>query len=353
MSSNYGPTVARTHGRPGRETRPKTLTVDVHNHVWSLEAEAFVKPHFDPSKVSMTRGAPDATKELMKRQAADRRPHQTDWKVRIAEMDKMGIDVQVISVVPSQMYPQLPLDVVVKSSSIVNDSLAELAANKPDRFVAIGTVPLPDGKAAAAELERCVTKLGFKGVQVPTNFGGKELSDPAHEPFWAKAEELGAVVFVHPSGFTHPERLSRFYLNNTIGNPLETTIAVHYLILDGVLERYKTLKVVAAHGGAFAAAYSGRMDHAWGARSDAHGDLPNPPTSYLRRIYFDSLVFTPHQLEYLVRTFGADRIMLGTDFPADMGEYEPLGHLASVDSFDAATREAVAGGNARRLFNIG
>ena len=352
MIEPYGPTAARERGRPGRETRPATVTIDIHNHVWSNEAEAFVKPHFDPSKVSITRMATEQTKAVQAKQTADRRPYQTDYRLRLGEMDKMGIDMQVISAVPGQMYPQLPLDVVVKSSAIVNDSLAAFAANRPDRFAAIGVVPLPDGQAAAEELERAVTRLGLKGVQVPTNFAGKELSDPAHEPFWAKAEALGAVVFVHPSGFTHPDRFTRFYLNNTIGNPLETTIALHYLILDGVLERYPNLKIVAAHGGAFAAAYSGRMDHAWGAREDAHGQLPHPPTSYLRKIYFDSLVFTPHQLEYLVRTFGADHIMIGTDFPADMGEYEPLEHLASVSSFDKATIAAVAGGNAKRLFNL-
>jgi aminocarboxymuconate-semialdehyde decarboxylase len=353
MIDPYGPTAARERGRPGRETRPKTTTIDMHNHVWSNEAAEFVKPHFDPSMVQITRGATEQTKAVQAKQAADRRIYQTDYKLRLGEMDKMGIDMQVISAVPGQMYPQLPLDVVVKSTAIVNDNLAAFAANRPDRFAAIGVVPLPDGKAAAEELERGMTKLGFKGVQVPTNFNGKELSDPAHEPFWAKAEELGAVVFIHPSGFTQPDRFARHYLNNTIGNPLETTIAVHYLIYDGVLERYPNLKIVAAHGGAFAAAYSGRMDQAWGAREDAHGQLPNPPTSYLRKMYFDSLVFTPHQLEYLVRTFGADKIMIGTDFPADMGEYEPLEHIASVGSFDQSTIEAVAGGNAKRLFNLG
>jgi aminocarboxymuconate-semialdehyde decarboxylase len=289
---------------------------------------------------------------LLRKQAADRRPQQTDWRLRLADMDAMGVDIQIVSPIPGQMYSQMPLDVVVKATSIVNDSLAAFVAERPDRFAAIGTVPLLDGHAAAEELARGMLRLGLRGVQVPTNVNGRELSDPAHEPFWAKAEALGAVVFIHPSGFTHPERLSRFYLNNTIGNPLETTIALHTLIMDGVLERHPGLKLIAAHGGAFAAAYSGRMDHAWGARSDAHGELPNPPTTYLKRIHFDTVVFTPHQLDYLVRTFGADHILLGTDYPADMGEYDPLGHLAATETLDPAAISAIAGGNAKRLFGI-
>jgi aminocarboxymuconate-semialdehyde decarboxylase len=130
-------------------------------------------------------------------------------------------------------------------------------------------------------------------------------------------------------------------------------MALHYLIFDGVFERHPKLRVLSVHGGGFLGAYSGRIDHAWGARSDAHGNLPNPPTTYLRRnVYFDTVVFTPHQLEALVKTYGADRIVLGTDYPFDMLEHDPIGHIASVDSFDDTTRAALAGGNAKRLLGL-
>ncbi len=351
-ASNYGPTAAREHKRPGRDVRPSTTTVDIHNHVWSLEAGAYVKPFEDPSTISMTRIASDQTRSLMDKQAADRRPLQLDWKLRLVDMDKMGVDIQVLSPVPRQMYGALPPDVVVKSAELVNNNIAAMAANRPDRFAAIGTVPLQEPMAAVAELERCMRKLGFKGVQLPSNINGRELSDPAFEPFWAKAAQLGAIVFIHPSGFTHPERLVRFYLNNVIGNPLETTIAIHYLIMDGVLERYPRLKIIAAHGGGFAAAYHGRMDHGWGARPDARGQLPKPPTTYLKQMYFDTIVFTPEQLAHLIATYGADRIMIGTDYPADMGEYDPIAHVAQVPSMDAKTLSAICGGNAVRLFGL-
>ena len=182
---------------------------------------------------------------------------------------------------------------------------------------------MPDGNEAAKELERCVGKLGFKGVQILTNVNGKELSDPAFAPFWKKAEELGAFVVIHPNGFTQAERLSRFYFNNVIGNPLETTIALHYLIFDGVLERHPNLKILAVHGGGYLASYAGRIDHAWGARSDIHGDLPHPPTTYLKKIYFDTVVFTPHQLQELVRLYGADQHRHGHRLSLRHGRLRP------------------------------
>jgi aminocarboxymuconate-semialdehyde decarboxylase len=159
-------------------------------------------------------------------------------------------------------------------------------------------------------------------------------------------------VFIHPSGFTEPRRFTRFYFSNVIGNPLDTTLALHHLIFDGVLERHPTLKILAAHGGGYLPAYAGRIDHAWGARSDAHGDLPQPPSFYLKKMWFDTIVFTPHQLAALVALFGAEKLLLGTDYPYDMGEYDPLGHIASVESLSAAERGAIAGGNARGLFGF-
>jgi aminocarboxymuconate-semialdehyde decarboxylase len=245
----------------------------------------------------------------------------------------------------------VPLDIAVQAARIVNDGMAEYVSREPNRFVALGTVPMPDGEEAAKELERCVNTLKFRGVQILTNVAGKELSDPAFAPFWKKAEELQALVVLHPNGFTEGQRLSRFYFNNIIGNPLETTIALHYLIFDGVLERHPNLKILAVHGGGYLGAYSGRIDHAWGARSDCHATLPQPPTSYLKKIYFDTVVFTPNQLQALVREFGADHIVMGTDYPYDMADYDPIEHVVS-SGFDPATTAAIVGGNAQRLLGL-
>ena len=273
--NRYGPTAARAAGaKPGRMVRPQSITVDMHSHVAVPRAAEFVKPHLDPATIPLARFATADTKAINMRQEAERRPVMTSHDQRLADLDAMGIDLQVVMCPPPQCYYTVPVDIAVAAAGMINDGIAEYVAGMPDRFAALGTVPMPDGAAAASELERCVTSLGFKGVQILANVAGKELSDPAFAPFWAKAEALGAVVLIHPNGFTEAQRLSRFYFNNVIGNPLETTLALHYLIFDGVLERHPGLKIVAVHGGGFLGAYSGRIDHAWGARSDARANLP-------------------------------------------------------------------------------
>ncbi len=350
--NKYGPTAARRHGKPGRDARPRTTTVDIHAHVAVPAAGAFVRPHLDLSKIPLAHFAAADTKQLNQQQEADRRSRITQYDERLKDLDAMGIDVQIVMPPPPQCYVSLPVDIAVKAARMVNDGIAEYVTKYPDRFVPLGTVPMQDGKEAALELERIVRKLGFKGVQILTNVARNEISAPAYAPFWAKAEELNTLVVIHPNGFTEGRRLSRYYFNNVIGNPLETALALHDLIFDGVLERHPNLKILAVHGGGYLPSYCGRIDHAWGARSDAHASLPKPPTSYLKKIYFDTVVFTPHQLEALIKLFGADQILMGTDYPFDMGEYDPIGHLASVGTLDQATIAAIAGGNARRLLNL-
>ncbi len=350
-TNHYGPTAAREHGRPGREVRPRSMTIDMHSHVLVPEAAELVAPHVDLALVPLAHFATPNTKALNRKQDQDRRPNMLDVAVRLADMDAAGIDLQVIMPPPPQCTYTVPLEIGVQAARIVNDGLAAFAAQKPDRFAALGTVPMQDADAACAELERAMKERGLKGAQVLTNVGGRELSDPAFAPFWAKAEALGAVILIHPNGFTEAARMTRNYFNNVVGNPLETALALHYLIFDGVLERYPSLKLIAAHGGGYLPAYSGRIDHAWGARSDVRGSLPQKPTTYLKRVFFDSVVFTPHQLRHLIEVFGAGQILMGTDYPYDMADSDPVGHLASAN-LDEATFAAIAGGNAKRLFGL-
>ena len=349
--NRFGPTAARTHGRPGRTVRPASLTIDVHSHVAVPEAAKFVKPHLDLASIPLVNFATPDTRALNQRQDADRASRMTEYDERLRDLDEMGVDLQVVKPPPAQCYYTVPIEIADKASRMVNDGLAEYVSRHPDRFIAFGTVPLQDATAASAELERCIRTLGFKGVQILTNVAGRELSDASLAPFWAKAEELDALVVLHPNGFTQAERLSRYYFNNVIGNPLDTSIALHYLIFDGVLERHPNLKILAVHGGGYLAAYSGQIDHAWGARSDCRGTLPKPPTSYLKNVYVDAVVFTPHQLRYLAEVFGADKILMGTDYPYDMAESDPIAHLASA-GLDTAVVAAIAGGNVRRLLKL-
>ena len=348
--NRYGPTAARSEGRPGREIRPKCITIDVHSHVGVPRAAEFVKPHLSPTAMPLVVFADIATRALNQKQETDILA-RSSLDRRLADLDAMGLDVQIIKPPPPQCYYAVPLDIAVEAARMVNNGVAEFVSRRPDRLKGFGTVPMTDGGEAAKELERCVTKLGFKGVQILTNVNGKELSDPTLAPFWKKAEELGVLVVIHPNGFTEASRLSRFYFNNIIGNPLETTIALHYLIFDGVLERHPELKILAVHGGGYLASYSGRIDHAWGARSDSQAGLPHPPTTYLKKIYYDTVVFTPHQLRELVRLYGADHILMGTDYPFDMADYDPVGHVASA-GLDAASVAAICGDNTKRLLGL-
>ncbi len=356
LLTGYGRTAARKHGPAGRDVRPQTVTVDIHSHVSVPEAATEIAGQLNSSSNPLALFSTPETKAINAQQEIDRRSRMTGrgagLSERLRDLDDMGIDIQVVMPPPSQCYYTAPIEISVKATHIVNNGIAEFVARKPDRFIALGTVPMADGVEAANELERAIRHLGLRGVQVLTNVAGRELSDPLFAPFWAKAEELGALVVIHPNGFTDGQRLSRFYFNNVIGNPLETAIALHYLIFDGVLERYPNLKLLAVHGGGYIGAYSGRMDHAWGARSDSRTSLPYPPSHYLKKIYVDSVVFGTDQLAALIETFGHDHVLIGTDYPFDMAEADPVGHIVSIVGLSNTDRAAIAGENAKRLLGF-
>ena len=351
--NKYANTAARSHGKPGRELRPSSVTIDMHAHAAFPAVGQFVGNRLDISTVPLAHFASQQTKDLNAKQEADIRSHITGYDERFREMDRMGVDMQYVMPAPPQLYHTVALDVAVPAARMVNDHMAEFCARHKDRLIPCGTVPMQDGNEAAKELEYVIKTLGFKGVEILTNVAGRELSDPAFAPFWSKAEELDALVAIHPNGFTEGRRLSRFYFSNVVGNPFDTTLALHYLIFDGVFEAYPRLKLFAMHGGGYLGGYSGRIDHAWGARSDVHANLPKPPGHYLRtNVYFDTVVFTPLQLEMLVRTFGVERILLGTDYPFDMQEYDPIGHVASVGKLDTGARAAISGLTAAKLLRL-
>jgi len=212
-------------------------------------------------------------------------------------------------------------------------------------------VPLQAPELAVAELERLVKELGLRGVEIGTNVAGVELSDPRFRPFFAKAQELDVLIFMHPAGFTHGQRLAEHYFINVIGNPLDTTVAISHMIFGGVLESYPKLKICLAHGGGYAAAYSGRYDHAHRARTDCRQVIKRPPTYYLRKLYFDTIVFTHHQLDYLTGLYGSDHIILGTDYPYDMALPDAVRFVESA-KLTRADKAAILGGNAARLLKI-
>src|SRR5581483_10166872 len=199
--NKYANTAARKHGKPGREVRPKSLTLDMHAHVAVPRVAEIVTPHLKQATDPLVAASTPDTQALMAKQAADIKTRIATTDERFAVMDEMGVDMQLICPAPPQIYYYLPLE----------DGVADYVGKHKDRLVPLGGVPMQDGNEAAKELERCMKTLKFKGVEILTNVNGKELSDPAFAPFWKKAEELDALVLIHPTGFTQPQRFARFY----------------------------------------------------------------------------------------------------------------------------------------------
>jgi len=338
-----------------RDKKGRALRVDIHCHYLNRDAAAKLA-HLNPSQYEPSvKFASQLTREVNVKQMQDRAPKLSTIEVRIADMDRMGIDIQAVCPAPQQTYywtePGLGLEV----SRMINDRLAQIVATWPDRFVALGTVPLQNVGLAVAELERCVKQLGLRGVEINPNVAGRELTDPSLnlDRFFAKARELDIVIFMHPIGFTQGERLMDHYLNNLIGNPLDTTVGTSHLIFGGVMERHPGLKIVLPHAGGFLGHYWARMDHGWRARPDCRTIIKKAPTSYLKKFYFDTITFDPEMLRNLIDKFGAAQVLLGTDYPFDMGEEDPVGLINSVPRLPSAEKERIMGGNAVRLLKIG
>lgn len=346
----YRSTAAREH-LTGGYARPDTLTVDIHGHMLVPEADALIRPHLPAASLDAVKYAGEASRKVNAKQNEDRANELAGSEERLAEMDRMGVDVMVISPVPPQFNYLADAGLCLEGSQIINDRLAEAVSEHPDRLRAIGTVPLQDTDRAISELERCMGTLGMLGLEIGANAGTDELSADRLDPFWARAEELDAPILLHPTAFAS-DRMGDHYLTNTIGNPLETTVAVHHMIYCGVLERFPGLRIILSHGGAFAAAYAARMDHAWGARPDCRGRISRPPTSYLKQMYVDSIVFETDQLAFLVGQFGADRVLIGTDYPFDMAEYDPIEHVMQTAGLSDADRSKICGMNAVKMLGL-
>jgi aminocarboxymuconate-semialdehyde decarboxylase len=330
----------------------KPFAVDIHCHVLSKRAEALAAPHYTPDREPTLKFATDQTRAINRAQVERVRERMTVPGRRIADMDAAGIDVQALSPAPTQYYYWMDPGLGREASRLINDDIAAMAATDTRRFVALGTVPLQDTALAIEEMRRCVRTLGMRGIEINSNVRGEELSSPRLLPFFAAAEELGTFLFLHPLGFTQGERLARHYFNNVIGNPLESTLAISHLIFEGVFERHPKLCMCVAHGGGYLPGYAGRMDHAHGARDDCKVHIEHAPSDYLRRLYFDTVLFDPEYLAYLARRYGADHLLLGTDYPYDMAEDNPLDFIHAAPGLTDAERARICGENAARLLGI-
>ena len=337
-----------------RNAKGKFKVVDIHCHYLNPEVNRKTAhlnaAQYDPTVIF----ANELTNRTNVAQMRDRAPKLTGIDERLRDMDRMGVDIQAVCPAPYHYFYFTEPDYGAELAREVNEGIANLVSLHPDRFIGMGSVPLQNPKLAVRELEYAVKKLGLRGVEINTNVNGMNLTDPrlGLEKFFAKANELGVVVFMHPLGYTQADRLTNHYFNNVIGNPLETTVALSHLIFDGVIERHPKIKFIAAHGGGFLAHYWARMDHAWRARPDTRTVISKRPSSYLEKVYFDSITFDPRMLKQLIDRYGANHVLLGTDYPYDMGEDHPRKLIAGVKGLTDVQRRQIEGLNARRLLNF-
>ena len=271
---------------------------------------------------------------------------------RFETMERTAIEMQVISTTPMHYNYWAPPDLADKIVAAANEYIADMCHDHPDKFVGLGAVALQHPELAPKHVADAM-RLGLKGVEISTMAAGIELDDRRLEAFWSAAQEHDAVVFIHPSGCTLGARVAKYYLNNVIGNPLDTTIALTNLIFGGVLERYPRLKIVAAHGGGYLPSYFSRSMHGYEVRPECQ-DIPHAPDHYLHRnIWVDNLVYEPENVGHIVRVMGASRVVLGTDYPYDMGQDTPVAVLDKITDLSAEDRELITAKNAIGLLKLG
>jgi aminocarboxymuconate-semialdehyde decarboxylase len=332
--------------------RHRHLTIDMHCHLLTLEVEALVADRPEKSAESslsvrsMGQASVDHNNAVMLPMAF---PKMTRMEARLLDMDAMGIDVQVISPSPTQYYYWADPDLAQRLTTLQNESIAGLIRTNPSRLAGLGTVALQHPSLAADQLRNAVINLGLKGVEISSMVNQLELSDPVMAPFWRMAEDLSALVFLHPFGTTLGGRAASHYLVNTIGQPLETTIALSHLIFGGVLDRHPGLKIVAAHGGGYLPTYAIRSDHAFAVRPEAALNLRMKPSEHLKRIWFDTVIYEASHLRHLIDRVGISQIVIGTDYPFDMGTYDVHGLVDATPALSDSDRAAILGGNAARL----
>lgn len=324
--------------------------IDVHAHLLVPEVYAVTRAH---SLFGLMAEDPAATEEIRaatRARSAAVEARMADVEQRLAAMDRMGVAIQVLtaSLVHQCSYFAEPAESLVLERAS-NDRIAAVVAARPDRFRGLGGVPLHDPVLAAEELERCVTGLGLSGVQISTRAREMEIGDRRLRPFWAKAEALGAVVYVHPAG-NKDARLRPWQLWNSLGQAMEEAFAIASLFYEGILESFPALRVCISHGGGYMPFYTGRVDRNWVEKPATRVNMPRAPVEYLRMLHYDSCVYDPATLRALVDKVGEDRVLLGSDYP--VGEPKPVEFVEGA-GLAAAQVPRILRGNAARLFGIG
>jgi aminocarboxymuconate-semialdehyde decarboxylase len=339
------------HAQPAAGRRPRrgpvmikgrrVKTVDMHAHLLVPEVWPLIEKY--------PRAESDIGAFLKSPMAA----RLTSVDARLAEMERQGIDIQVLSLHFQHQHDWADRDLATAIVKLLNEKVAEQVAAHPDRFIGLGAVSLQHPDLAAEQLTHAMHDLGLRGVMMTTLIGDEEISADRFAPFWTRAEELGAVVFVHPEGFVGAD--NRFagpgQLGNTIGMPLDTSVALSHMIFSGFLDKHPRAKIVLSHGGGFLPSYIGRADNCY-ARSSGCQGMAKAPSAYLKTLYYDTLVYSPANLRYLIDEVGAGQLVLGTDYPFPIASQDPVGDALAVKGLSDDEREAILGGTALKLLGV-
>jgi aminocarboxymuconate-semialdehyde decarboxylase len=329
------------------------MRVDIHSHTAPAQYVEAIRR--DPKSMGCriekdAQGRESIVQEIGR--STRLRQNLIDPELRLREMAEEGVDVIVESLLPPLLPLWAPTALGVRVCQIVNDAIAEDAARYPGRMVGMAIVPFQDVGEAIRELDRIVKQHRMPSVLIPASLGGKNLDEPEFFPFFERAQEHDVLLFIHPHEVAAADRLKRYALTNLIGNPLETTIAQASLIFGGVLERLPALKVCCAHGGGYSPWIRGRWRHGHSSRREASGPLTRPIYEYLNRLYFDTCVFDPGALAFLIKTMGSDHVLLGTDYPTPMIDAGQVPVVNGIQGLTDQDKEMVLGGNAARLLGL-
>ncbi len=331
-------------------SRSRPFVIDFHAHMVTPEAQSFSTGHVIASKPG---NDPPATPEgdAYRKWQQESRRKMFDMPTRLRIMDETGVDLQVLT--PSLIHQYTywaDEESALRIEQLTNDNVAELVSKVPGRFVGLGSVPLSHPAAATRELQRCMRELGLRGVEISSHAHTMELGDPQLRPFWEAAQQLDAVIYLHPTAVTDP-RYEKWQLWNSIGQPLEEAMAMSSLWYEGVLDAYPRLKLCIAHGGGYLPYYAGRADRNYEEKPYTRINMSKSPSDYMREhFWYDSCVYNVDMLEFLARKVGVSRVVMGSDYP--VGEADPVGFVMKARGLTSEDQADILGRNAAKLLGL-
>lgn len=331
------------------------MRIDIHSHVIPSRFVQQIEKEPEVFQAKVTEGTDDKKRQIIHEQgyAYPLFEEFYDAEAKIESMERKKIDISVISPAPPTFYYWADLELGIRAAQLVNDGIADMVAENPARLRGMATIPMQHPDAAITEMERVAKEYDFKAIEIGTSIEGEALADKKFRPILKRAQELGMFVFAHPYYVGAKSGLEDYYLTNLIGNPLDTTTMVANLMYSGAMDELQDLKICLAHGGGFTPYQIGRLMHGYKVRSEIDKNLCSCPKELLRRFYFDSLVFEPQALRYLIDLVGSDRICIGTDAPFDMGDEAPLETINNISNITPIEHQNICCGTALHLLAEG